>query len=83
MITIICSLKLPQAGWFFSNKFPFDIQTKHKMFNLFPLLSPMNTPGYLFLAINLEITSNNISEDSKGANSRWVFRVAGDVKMSI
>ena len=43
----------------------------------------MNTPGYLFLAINLGITSFNISEDSKDANSRWVFRVAGDIKMNI
>ena len=47
------------------------------------MLSLINTPGYLFLAINLGITSNNISEDSKAANSRWVFHEAGDVKMSM
>ena len=43
----------------------------------------MNASGYSFLAMNPRIVSKNISEDSKGANSRWVFRVAAHVNMSI
>ena len=43
----------------------------------------MNAPGFPFLAMNHRIASNNISEDSKGANCRGVFCVAAHVNMSI
>ena len=43
----------------------------------------MNALGNPFLAINLQIASNNKSEDSEGSNSRLVFHVAAHVNMSI
>ena len=43
----------------------------------------MNALGNPFVAINLRIASNNISEDSEGINSRWVFHVAAHVNINI
>ena len=43
----------------------------------------MKVLGNLFLAINLGIASNTISEDSEGGNFRWAFLLEEQIDISI
>ena len=43
----------------------------------------INVEGKPFRATNLLTASNKLSDDSVGTNSRWVLRVAAQVKIRI
>ena len=46
-------------------------------------LSLINVAGKPFHATNLLSSNNKLSDDSVGTNSRWVLRVAAQVKIRI